>query len=198
MDKQLALASKSPRRRELLQQMGLEFEVLSVDVCEKQSVAELPHRYVERVARDKAVAGGKVCGDLWVLSADTAVVLDDRIMGKPGSKEDACEMLSCLSGQWHNVLTGVVLLKDNYCESLVVSTEVCFRNISEQEIDNYWLTGEPVDKAGAYGIQGYGGVFVQEIRGSYSNVVGLPLMETHAMLQTVGLGPAWNTTLVNR
>ncbi|MBK5510292.1 MULTISPECIES: Maf family protein [unclassified Pseudomonas] len=195
MSKPLYLASGSPRRRELLTQIGVPFSVISADIDETPLNDETPSAYVERLARGKAEAGrGTVVSDasFCVLGADTAVVLDGKILGKPVDEADACAMLKILSGHEHEVLTAIAVLDDERCESLVVRSLVRFRPISAQEAAAYWASGEPRDKAGGYGIQGLGAVFVAGLDGSYSAVVGLPLCETAELLGRFGI-PCWQT-----
>lgn len=188
----LFLASASPRRRELLAQIGVPFSLLDVSVDEMPSPTESPEAYVERVARDKALAGlaGIGEGDSYVLGADTSVVLDQRILGKPVDRADGLAMLAALSGRTHRVMTAVALASRTACEVRVVISEVTFRTIEEAEAERYWDSGEPQDKAGGYAIQGWGAVFVSQLHGSYSAVVGLPLCETAQLVDAFGL-PRW-------
>jgi len=188
MNKQLILASKSPRRKELLAQLGYQFTCQSADIDESVQANEAPATYVERLAREKAeyIAQGQNSQTL-ILGSDTAVIIGDEILGKPKDKREAVDMLTSLSGEKHQVITGIAVACGKRLESLVVSTDVFFKVLSEHEIDNYWQTGEPQDKAGAYGIQGIGGQFVKQIQGSYSSVVGLPLYETAQLLAGFGL-----------
>lgn len=193
--KQLYLASGSPRRRELLTQIGVPFSAISADIDETPLIHESPSAYVERLARGKAVAGRSAvlsAAECCVLGADTAVVLDGKILGKPVDEADACAMLMMLSGREHEVLTAIALLDGERCESRVVRSQVRFRNISPEEAAAYWVSGEPRDKAGGYGIQGLGAVFVAQLDGSYSAVVGLPLCETAELLGHFGI-PCWQT-----
>ena len=189
---QLFLASGSPRRRELLTQIGVPFEVLSAEIDETPFSDESAVAYVERLARGKAEAGlatladGQGC----VLGADTAVVLEGRILGKPVDEADAVAMLTALSGREHEVLTAVALLGPLGCETRVVSSRVRFRQISPAEIQAYWASGEPRDKAGSYAVQGLAAIFVESLQGSYSAVVGLPLCETAELLGHFGI-PCW-------
>jgi septum formation protein len=177
----LILASGSPRRAELLLAAGIEFTVQIADVDEAILPGESPRDYVLRLSRAKALAvAGE--GEL-VLGADTTVVIEDEIAGKPVDIEDARRMLRALSGRWHEVLTGVTLLRGHKILSDVAITRVKFSEMSEPEIDWYVSTGEPMDKAGAYGIQGYASRFVERIEGSYSNVVGLPVQMVYEMLK---------------
>jgi len=191
--KLLYLASGSPRRRELLTQVGVQFSAISADIDETPLSDESPSAYVERLARGKAEAGRRsVVSDqpFCVLGADTAVVLDGKILGKPVDEADACAMLMMLSGNEHEVLTAIAVLEDERCESRVVRSRVHFRTISRDEAGAYWASGEPRDKAGGYGIQGLGAVFVAGLEGSYSAVVGLPLCETCEVLGHFGI-PCW-------
>jgi septum formation protein len=177
----LILASGSPRRAELLRTAGIEFTVRVADVDETVLRGESPRDYVLRLSRAKALA---VAGnDRLVLGADTIVVIDGDIAGKPINNEDARRMLKALNGKWHDVLTAVSLLRDGKILSEVSITRVKFTEMSESEIDWYISTGEPMDKAGAYGIQGYASRFVECIEGSYSNVVGLPVQTVYRMLR---------------
>ncbi|MBW7470544.1 Maf family protein [Marinobacter sp. F4218] len=186
----IILASASPRRSELLQQIGVTFSVQPAHVDETPRPGELPEHYVERLARDKALAVAATSPGALVLGSDTSVVLDGVILGKPGSPGDAVETLLRLSGATHQVMTAVALAEDNRCASRVVTTEVTFRPLSKAEIEAYAASGEPMDKAGSYGIQGLGGIFVSKLQGSYSAVVGLPLLETAALLADAG-HPVW-------
>ncbi len=182
---QLYLASASPRRRELLTQLGYRFEVLRVEVPEIRQPGEAPQTYVQRLACDKALAGWQACeGRRPVLGADTIVVLGEQVLEKPRDQADAERMLAALSGRTHQVLTAVALATAGGCAVRLVATDVSFRVLTAGEISDYWATGEPCDKAGAYGIQGIAGKFVRRIDGSYTGVVGLPLMETDLLLQT--------------
>ena len=182
----LHLASTSPRRREILAALQLEFSVAKVDVDETPQVGETPADMVLRLAIAKADAGVAGTGDL-VLAADTAVVVDGRALGKPVDEADCLAMLGTLSGRGHKVLTGVALRGPNGTSTALSKTDVYFREISRDEALAYWQSGEPGDKAGAYAIQGLGGVFVERIEGSYSGVVGLPVFETVALLGEAGL-----------
>ena len=193
--KQLYLVSGSPRRRELLTQVGVPFSVISADIDETPLDLESPSAYVERLARGKAEAGRRLVvsdADCCVLGADTAVVLDGKILGKPVDEVEACAMLMMLSGREHEVLTAIAVLEGEHCESRVVRSLVRFRPIDREEALAYWASGEPRDKAGGYGIQGLGAVFVAQLNGSYSAVVGLPLCETSELLGHFGI-PCWQT-----
>lgn len=182
---QLYLASSSPRRRELLTQIGLPFHIVPASIDETPESGESALAYVERLARSKALAGLNFLAqraDVCVLGADTAVVLDGRILGKPVDRDDALAMLQALSGREHEVLTAVAVADRDRCEARVVSSRVTFREVHGEEAERYWETGEPQDKAGGYAIQGLAAIFVSRVEGSYSAVVGLPLCETAALL----------------
>ncbi|CNF48508.1 Maf family protein [Yersinia frederiksenii] len=179
----LYLASGSPRRRDLLTLLDVPFEVLKTEVEEQRRPEESAQEYVRRLAQDKAQAGVRVAPqDLPVLGADTIVVLNGQVLEKPRDKAHAQQILSALSGQQHQVITAVSLADRQDVLSAMVVTDVTFRVLSQLEISDYIATGEPMDKAGAYGIQGKGGCFVRSITGSYHAVVGLPLVETHELL----------------
>jgi septum formation protein len=184
------LASGSPRRRELLAQLGISFELLVMDIDETLQAGEPADAYVCRMARDKARAahGRLPARRAPVLGADTTVVVDQHILGKPADQDAAAAMLRRLSGRDHDVLTAVAIVDgDEEHESVAVSrTVVTFRSLSDAEIDGYWVTGEPHDKAGGYAIQGLGAVFIEAIHGSYSGVMGLPLFETARLLNGFG------------
>ncbi len=186
----LYLASASPRRAELLRQIGVRFAVCPADLDERVLAGEPAGDYVLRLARAKAMAVleqlGKPAG-IRVLGADTCVQLDGQILGKPAGRAEARHMLERLSGRTHEVLTGVALAGGQSMDSQLVCTRVRFRPLAAAEITAYWATGEPQDKAGAYAIQGYGAVFVQHLEGSYSGVVGLPLQETAGLLARAGI-----------
>lgn len=187
MTTQVFLASGSPRRKELLTQLGYQFELLSIDVEEVHQSHETPLMYVERLSKDKAQAGVRVLEltknkYVPVLGSDTIVVIDGVILEKPKDFEDAKRMLLALSGRQHQVMTAVTLATPDEIRTKTVITQVWFRTLSEQEIEQYWESGEPCDKAGSYGIQGSGGRFVSRIDGSYHAVMGLPLMETDQLL----------------
>lgn len=187
---ELFLASASPRRRELLAQIAVPCVTQIVSIDETPLPAEPAAVYVERLALEKARAGLRALGeraDAVVLGADTAVVLDGRILGKPADFAESREMLLSLSGRSHQVMTAVALVGAGRESSRVVSSEVSFRTLGEAEIAAYWASGEPCDKAGSYGIQGLAAVFVNRVQGSYSAVVGLPLCETAEMLGQFGI-----------
>jgi len=179
------LASKSPRRRELLAQIGVSFEVLDIETDESQKSGEPSAVYVQRVALVKARTGqGQATGSHPVLAADTAVVLDGHVLGKPADRGEAITMLLSLSGRSHEVFTAVALVHDR--ERVTVNrSRLCFRPLTETECAAYCDTGEPWDKAGGYGIQGPAASFISRLEGSYSGVMGLPLYETSQLLATV-------------
>ncbi|MDC9820558.1 nucleoside triphosphate pyrophosphatase [Pectobacterium polonicum] len=179
---QLYLASASPRRRELLAQLDIPFSVLNAAVEEQRLPEEGADVYVRRLAHEKAAAGVAIAPlDLPVLGADTIVVLNGQVLEKPHDETHAAEMLSQLSGKQHQVMTAVALADKDDILSCLVITDVTFRPLSPQDIERYIASGEPMDKAGAYGIQGKGGCFVRSLNGSYYAVVGLPLVETHEL-----------------
>ena len=186
------LASASPRRRQLLKQIGVSFQVLNVEIDESAGAGEAPFAYVTRLAAAKATAGlrqseARGSPARPVLAADTAVVIDGEILGKPLDGEDAQRMLRLLSGRTHEVLTAVALATASGLAARVSRSEVTFRAIGAAEARDYWDTGEPRGKAGGYAIQGYGAVFVADMRGSYSGVMGLPLYETAEFLRSAGV-----------
>ena len=185
------LASASPRRRELLEQIGARFVLAPTDIDESVLPGESPRAYVARMAEEKAKAGWSAAGGvLPVMGADTSVVQGDKIFGKPADKRDALAMLAALSGVNHQVISAVCITNTERSATNVSETQVTFRDLSIEECERYWMTGEPADKAGAYGIQGAGAVFVSRIEGSYSGVVGLPIAETTALMQQFDL-PWW-------
>ena len=181
---ELILASASPRRAELLCQLGLRFDVQPADIDETEVDHETPYEFVRRLAEEKAETVS-FSSEGVVLAADTVVVHQDQTMGKPVNPQRAREMLRALSGSWHQVYTGTALVTE-ITRSVVTRTNVKFKAISDREIERYLETGEPLDKAGAYGIQGVGSLFVERIEGSYSNVMGLPLFETEALFEESG------------
>ncbi len=187
MSTQIILASASPRRKELLDQIKVSYQVHPVDLDETPLPNEKPLEYVQRLAAEKSAACvTRLKTDLPVLAADTAVVLGDIIMGKPKDQADAVAMLSQLSGKTHQVYSAISLRGYEHNQAVSI-TEVTFRHLTRQEILAYWLTGEPLDKAGSYAIQGRGGMFVESIVGSFSGVVGLPLFETAQLLSKQGI-----------
>ena len=199
-DNKIFLASKSPRRRELLRQIGIEFELLPLrdqasrgaDVTEDLKSDETAETYVARVSREKADAGLQIVR--WrrlparpVLAADTTVVLDNIIFGKPTDHDEAVTMLKLLSGRTHQVLTCITVRRDDESWQLTQSSEVTFATLSQETILAYCATTEPYDKAGAYGIQGYAAAFIERINGSYTGIMGLPLFETAQLLKQAGV-----------
>ncbi|WNC68123.1 Maf family protein [Thalassotalea nanhaiensis] len=182
------LASKSPRRQELLKQIAEQFELVSADINEVAFKDEVAEKFVLRMAIEKAQAGLKNVVTInpsdWVLGSDTIVVNNNNILGKPKDFEDCLQMLSGLSNKKHQVMTAIAVINADTVLSEVVVTDVVFRAITDVEIKDYWQSGEPQDKAGSYGIQGLAGKFVKRIEGSYSSVVGLPLYETEQLLLT--------------
>ena len=185
----IILASNSPRRRELLAQIGIrDFQILSPDVDETVEPGLSPARMVETLSLRKAqAAAGRAGAEDLILAADTVVALDGRVLGKPRDQEDAFAMLSALSGREHRVYTGVTVLRGGQAATEHEETAVAFRALSPEEMRDYIATGEPMDKAGAYGIQGVGALLVQGIRGDYCNVVGLPLVRLGRMLSGFGV-----------
>lgn len=188
MSVQLILASASPRRQALLKQVGIAFRQQVAEIDETPLENEAAEDYVVRLALEKAraVRQHSVTGRLPVLGADTAVVIDGRLLGKPESLAHARQMLQLLSGREHRVMSAVALVRSREAVQLSVS-RVWFRPLSENEIDAYWRTGEPQDKAGAYAIQGVGAIFIERLEGSYTGVMGLPLYETGRLLQDFGI-----------
>ncbi|MEX1668496.1 nucleoside triphosphate pyrophosphatase [Zhongshania guokunii] len=184
----VVLASKSPRRAELLQQIGLRFEVMAADIDETPAASEDAQQYVRRMATEKAMAVVALAPNRAVLAADTSVIVDGEILGKPENRRHAETMLNLLSGRSHQVMTAVALYADGQLRQALSVTEVNFAVLSSAQISAYLATGEADDKAGSYGIQGAAGYFVQHLAGSYSGVVGLPLYETAALLSEAGIG----------
>ncbi|MEE4165222.1 MAG: nucleoside triphosphate pyrophosphatase [Desulfocapsaceae bacterium] len=183
--KPLILASRSPRRKKFLETLGLSFQITAADIEESRVELETPETFVERMAREKALAVGRLYPDAWILAADTIVSIDDTIFAKPQSKAGAIDMLLMLAGREHRVMTASCLFNQESAVEVVerACTTVRFSPFTERVARAYVQTGEPLDKAGGYGIQGRGGALVESICGSYSNVVGLPLAETLALLQ---------------
>jgi septum formation protein len=187
----LILASASPRRRELLAQAGFVFDVIPTDIPELRKPGEDPIRFVTRLAREKAEAIATthaVSPDTLVLGADTIVLVDEEILGKPEDAADAARMLRLLSGQTHQVITGLCLARGRERQRAAEVTFVRFVTLSDQEIEEYVATGEPLDKAGAYAIQGRAGRWVPRIHGCYFNVVGLPLALVSSMIEAMQAG----------
>lgn len=189
---ELVLASASPRRRELLQQLGMTFTVAPADIDESVRPDEAPDAYVRRMAAEKAAAGlAQAAPGSTVLGADTAVVIDGRVLGKPADRDDAVAMLQLLSDRTHQVMSGVAVAGSGAARDALSITEVTFGPVSIVAAEHYWDTGEPADKAGGYGIQGCGAVFVASLSGSYTGVVGLPLYETAGLLRESGFAPGF-------
>lgn len=187
----LYLASASPRRRELLAQIGVPFSMAAVAIDESALPNEGGADYVARLALAKArAAAAQLPSGAIVLGADTCGVLDGAILGKPKDRAQGLAMLSALSGREHDVLTAIAVVQDERQEGRLVSSRVLLRDLSAEERDGYWDSGEPADKAGGYAIQGLGGIFVRRLNGSYSAVVGLPLCETAELLAAFGV-PCW-------
>lgn len=190
---QLLLASASPRRAELLTQLRLCFEQVGPEVDETVQPGETASALVQRLAMAKARAGRRLAramagvGQLPVLAADTVVAIDGLVLGKPADRDDGLAMLARLSGRVHEVLSAVAVATAAGVQAEVSRSRVAFRSIDAAEAERYWATGEPADKAGGYAIQGIGGIFVQQLEGSYSGVVGLPLLETERLLQAAGV-----------
>jgi septum formation protein len=189
-DPDLLLASASPRRAEILERMGVRFQTVPQAVDEQAQPDETPEVFVFRLALDKARAGrAGLAGDgqTPVLGADTAVVVDDTLLGKPADRQDAMDMLEQLSGRTHRVLTAIAMVDDQRELTRLSMSMVTLRSLTAFEREAYWRSGEPVDKAGGYAIQGRGGVFVEQLEGSYSGVMGLPMVETHDLLSEFGI-----------
>jgi len=185
---QVYLASSSPRRADLLRQLGISFEIVVPHVDESPLYSESPDAYVKRISAAKARhVGNNADPDLPIVAADTVVVLKGKLMGKPRDRDHGLEMLGLLSGNTHQVMSAVSLCQGDVLETVTTETLVHFRQLTRDEREKYWQTGEPRDKAGGYGIQGLGAVFVESIQGSYSGVVGLPLMETAELLRRFGV-----------
>lgn len=190
-EQRLQLASKSPRRREILDQIGVKYDVVSAPIDETINTDESALAYVTRLAEKKAARGYSKSPNGPTLGSDTIVELDGNVFGKPKDEADARAMLEQLSSSTHKVLTAVAICDGQDLASLVSQSSVRFRAISGEEISRYWATQEPRDKAGGYAIQGKGAVFVEELRGSYSGVMGLPILETSRLLARFGI-PYWN------
>jgi len=188
------LASASPRRRELLASIGLDFEVKPSHVPEVHQEGEAPEEYVARLSRDKAHALATEHPSEWIIAADTTVLLGDELLEKPADRDDAARMLGTIAGKTHVVYTGVTLqnVDRDYRDTRVAESEVRMLPLSAEEIAWYVTTGEPLDKAGAYAVQGIGAMFIDSIHGSYTNVVGLPLATLFQMLRRAGIDPLAN------
>ncbi|HOX00492.1 MAG TPA: Maf family protein [Deltaproteobacteria bacterium] len=185
---QILLASGSPRRRELFSWLGVEFEVLAPDVDETVRGSEAPGDYCSRLSREKALSFQEVRPRHLIVAADTVVVIGGAILGKPSNGDEARSHLRQLQGCMHEVFTGYTVARESRAATRVIRTRVFFRDMTEEEIDWYVSTGEPMDKAGSYALQGIGAVFVDRIEGSYTNVIGLPLSHLYHDLKDFGLG----------
>ena len=186
----LYLASASPRRKEILDQLGIDYKLLPQNIDETRITGEIPEDHVCRLARTKAESALLELDtniEAACLGSDTTVVLKGDVFEKPVDEADAQRILTCLSGKTHQVLTAVALATSDLTQVLLSASKVTFKDLTDEEINKYWLTGEPADKAGAYGIQGLGGIFVKDIKGSYSGIMGLPILETVALLSTIGI-----------
>ncbi len=188
----LHLASSSPRRQEILRALGISFSAAGVQLDERRLSGEAAESMVLRLAAAKATSANAAASRI-VIAADTAVVAGAEIYGKPGDRDEGLAMLASLSGRAHRVLTAVAVLSGGDIQTALSTTEVRFREIRPDEAGAYWQSGEPCDKAGAYAIQGLGGIFVESITGSYSGVVGLPVFETARLLSNAGFDPVLGT-----
>lgn len=186
----IVLASASPRRRELLASVGINFQIFPSNIKEQRLADESPESFVLRLSHEKAaeVAGRSTISGRWFIGSDTIVLCDDQILGKPTSPQDSTRMLHMLSGRSHQVLSAYAIIdrNNNQCISRCITTAVTFRTLTQQEIEGYIASGEPADKAGSYAIQGLGAFMVTTIDGSYSSVVGLPLAQIVTDLQQLG------------
>jgi septum formation protein len=187
----IVLASSSPRRRELLASIGIDFDVIPSDVPEVRAAGESPEEYVARLSREKAAAIARRHPERWVVAADTTVFLGEEVLEKPAGVDDAKRMLAAIAGRTHVVYTGVTVMNAarGYGDTRIAETEVRMAAMSEREIDWYARSGEGLDKAGAYAAQGIGAMFIDSIHGSYTNVVGLPLALLVEMLERAGIDP---------
>jgi septum formation protein len=183
----VVLASASPRRRQLLDLIGIAHEVRPANIDETMRPREAPRRHAERLAREKATAIAKRDPDLITIAADTIVVINRKVLGKPRDTDDAAQMLALLSGREHVVTTAVAVSRGKKLRSAVEEVRVKFRRLRDDEIEAYIATGEPMDKAGAYGIQGYGATIVERIEGDYFAVMGLPIVRLIGLLRDVGV-----------
>ncbi len=185
------LASSSPRRRELLASIGVEFDVVPSHIPEERQAGEAPEEYVARLSREKAHAIAEQHPSRWVIAADTTVLLGDQLLEKPLDEHDAARMLSLIAGRTHTVYTGVTVqnVDRKYHDTRVAESEVRMLPLPPEDVEWYVRTGEPMDKAGAYAVQGIGAMFIDSIHGSYTNVVGLPLAMLFQMLRKAGIDP---------
>jgi septum formation protein len=186
-DCRVVLASGSPRRRDLLNLIGIEHEVGPANIDETMRPHEVPRRHAERLAREKASAVAMRDPDLITIGADTVVVINRKVLGKPADADDAARMLRMLSGREHTVITAVAVSRGRKLRSAIEEVRVKFRRLRDDEIEAYIASGEPMDKAGAYGIQGYGATIVERIEGDYFAVMGLPLMRLVGLMRDVGV-----------
>ena len=194
LKEKLLLASGSPRRAEILRAVGWSFEALATNIDETMRVGEKAEDAVQRLALGKAEAAAKLNPSALVLGADTTVVVDSQILEKPKDDGDARRMLRLLSGRWHDVLTGVALVRNDRRAVAYERTRVRFCSMSDEEIDWYVQSGEPMDKAGAYAVQGRASLFIEEIRGDYWNIVGLPVRLVYKLVnERSGAGPLFLT-----
>ena len=184
---ELILASASPRRKQLLEQLGVVATICSTDIDETPQEGELAADYVRRLASCKAETVALLNPNAIVLGADTIIALEGNLLGKPLSKQHAFDMWNMMSGKWHQVLTGVSVFANGESRTVLNSNDVLFCELSEKSMQTYWESGEPADKAGAYAIQGYAARWIKEIRGSYSGIMGLPLYETAELLKEAGM-----------
>jgi septum formation protein len=189
----VVLASASPRRRQLLDLIGIAHEVRPANIDETMRPRENPRRHAERLAREKATAVAKRDPDLITIAADTIVVINRKVLGKPRDVEEAARMLALLSGREHVVTTAVAVSRGRKLRSAVEEVRVKFRRLRDDDIEAYIATGEPMDKAGAYGIQGYGATIVERIEGDYFAVMGLPIVRLIGLLRDVGVGYRFGT-----
>ena len=185
------LASASPRRRELMASIGLDFDVIPSNIPEQRQLGEAPEEYVARLSREKSEAIATAHPDRWVVAADTTVLLGEHLLEKPADKADAARMLSAIAGRTHTVYSGLTLRKASagYSDTRVAESEVRMLPLTADDIEWYVNTGEPMDKAGAYAVQGIGSMFIDSVHGSYTNVVGLPLALLFQMLRKAGIDP---------
>ena len=183
----VVLASSSPRRRELLNLIGIAHEVRPANIDESMRTREAPRRHAERLAREKATAIASRDPDLITIGADTVVVINRKVLGKPKDRDEATHMLSQLSSREHTVITAVAVARGKKLRSSIEEVRVKFRRLRDEEIEAYVATGEPMDKAGAYGIQGYGATIVERIDGDYFAVMGLPLVRLASLLRDLGV-----------
>ncbi|HPH41380.1 MAG TPA: Maf family protein [Syntrophorhabdaceae bacterium] len=185
----IILASESTRRVDILRTLGISFSIIPPNIDEKRKKDETPKDFVLRISFEKANKVGNLFSDKWVIGADTVVVIKNKILGKPKNERDAFNMLKYLSGKWHKVITGYCVLNasKNVIYRDAVETRVYLRDLTEDEIARYIKTSEPFDKAGSYAVQGKGGYMVKEIKGSYANVVGLPICEVAEALLSLGV-----------